>query len=179
MDIFTSYNQSAVVSECGLYRYELTRNWRPRESNRTCIFIMLNPSTADGTKDDATILKCVQFAKKFGCGQLIVVNLFAYRETSPKKMMALNNVDVVGPDNKDYIEDTLRCGLYEGNSPLIIAAWGNDGKHIGQDETMLGWLDDKFVECLGTNKNGTPKHPLYIPYEQTLIPFSRPTSEGK
>lgn len=129
---------------------------------------MLNPSTADGRKDDPTIRKCVQFAKNWECRRLIVVNLFAYRATDPKKLLRLENVDQVGAENCHYVQETLGIDLYEDNNPLIVAAWGNDGTFLDQDETMIGWLEYRDVWCLGTNKNGTPKHPLYIPYTQSL-----------
>ncbi|MDP3851982.1 MAG: DUF1643 domain-containing protein [Luteolibacter sp.] len=53
---------SAVLSSCGQYRYELWRRWA---EGPHVLFIMLNPSTADATNDDATIRKCVAYARRF------------------------------------------------------------------------------------------------------------------
>lgn len=79
MDLFTE--QSATISECGRYRYRLTR----RFADGPCAtFVMLNPSTADETIDDPTIRRCRNFAIREGCGGLVVVNLFAYRATDPR-----------------------------------------------------------------------------------------------
>ena len=89
----------AVISDCGKYRYRLTRKWG---YGRPCGFIMLNPSTADALHDDPTIRRCVGFAKAWGCGALIVVNLFAVRATSPREMMRAD--DPVGPENKEHVQ---------------------------------------------------------------------------
>ena len=43
----------ALMSNCGQYRYELTRIWDPSRSVLT--WCLLNPSTADAKIDDHTI----------------------------------------------------------------------------------------------------------------------------
>lgn len=76
--------RSAVVSDCGRYRYRLDRIWDTALPAVT--FIMLNPSTADASNDDATIRRLAGtngFARRWGCGALIVVNLYAWRATTP------------------------------------------------------------------------------------------------
>ena len=47
---------------------------------------MLNPSTADADHDDRTIGRCISFAKREGCGGLIVGNLFQLRATDPDEL---------------------------------------------------------------------------------------------
>jgi hypothetical protein len=42
----------ADISPCGRYRYALWRKWG---AGGTCVFVWLNPSTADATFDDQTI----------------------------------------------------------------------------------------------------------------------------
>jgi hypothetical protein len=56
--------RSAVFSPDRRYRYHLSRVW-PFGRGTLC-FIMLNPSHADEADDDATIRKCMGFAKRFG-----------------------------------------------------------------------------------------------------------------
>lgn len=52
----------ALISECGRYRYALTRTW---DTRRTAVaFVMLNPSTADATTDDPTVRRCASFARR-------------------------------------------------------------------------------------------------------------------
>lgn len=161
---------SAIISDCGLYRYELRR--KLGGYGPPCLFIMLNPSTADAEQDDPTIRRCMGFAKSFGCGELIVVNLFAYRATSPKAMMAAN--DPVGEKNKDYVMAAADETIDPLGGPgVIVCAWGQHGNHIDQGETVVGWLEGEDYEmyCLGTTKDGSPKHPLYLRSDSKLIEY--------
>ncbi len=189
----------ASISPCGRYRYRLWREWRLHplpaqwdmwtEEDGTpcldgegkqigeplsCVFVMLNPSTADGEQDDPTIRRCVGFAKSFGFDRLEVVNLFAYRATNPAELLALNhNDDPVGEGNAL----AFRTAIYRAG--VVVCAWGANGGHLGQDETALGWIDSALeyrdrtvpVMCLGRTLFGHPKHPLYVPRAQPLIPF--------
>ena len=41
--------KKALISDCGKYRYELHREWDKKKGK--VLFIMLNPSTADGLKN--------------------------------------------------------------------------------------------------------------------------------
>ena len=56
----------AVIT--GNYRYLLWREWD--SSNKTVSFIMLNPSRADGSVNDPTITRCINFASSWGYGRL-------------------------------------------------------------------------------------------------------------
>src|SRR5271154_3410516 len=76
---------TADISEDGLYRYWLTRTWDPTKP--VLNWIMLNPSTADANKDDATIRRCMNFAKHWHYGGIAVYNLFAFRATDPKVLL--------------------------------------------------------------------------------------------
>lgn len=170
----------AEISACGKYRYSLWREWRGTHDRKNwrwlgakdgagheigepkaAVFVMLNPSTADGKDDDATIRKCVGFAKRWRYERLVVLNLFAYRATDPKVMMRLSHdIDPVGRDNAENFAE-----LVTENYGIIVCAWGAGGKHLGQDETMLGWIGDRPAYALGLTKDGSPRHPLYVPYE--------------
>ena len=79
---------NAKISECGNYRYWLTRESELEHPGRgTALFIMLNPSTADASEDDPTIRRCRGFAKSWECAGLTVANLYALRSTNPKTAM--------------------------------------------------------------------------------------------
>ena len=147
---------SAWISACGRYRYLLERRW---SSKVACVFIMLNPSTADATVDDNTIRKCIGYARRWGFGGIVVANLYAYRATDPSELLKVE--DPVGPENDEWIERLV-------NHPTIVVAWGNDADEDRVDEfkhlmhAATGWPVDKLLYCMGTNKNGSPKHPLYL-----------------
>lgn len=81
--------RSAKISVCGRYRYFLERVL-PSGDGAMC-FVMLNPSTADGEADDATIRRCIYFAGREGCKNLWVVNLFAFRATDPRELLKVDD----------------------------------------------------------------------------------------
>lgn len=151
---------AATISECGTYRYDLQRWWD--DSLRACVFVMLNPSTADASRDDPTIKRCVGFAKAWGFGGLAVVNLFAFRATSPDDMKAA--ADPVGPDNDRHIR---RWAEQAGG---VVAAWGTHGVHRGRDREVRALLGRVGVSVshLGLTNGGHPKHPLYLPAASAL-----------
>jgi hypothetical protein len=178
--------RGASISPCGRYRYKLWREWRmlepsPRDRWRwfgekdgaghelgepkSFVFVMLNPSTADGDVDDPTIRKCVKFARREKYDRLLVVNLFAWRATSPRELLAVGpNDDPVGYRNQDALN------AIEADD-LVVCAWGAHGDHLGQNETMLGWLGERRLFCLGKTKDGHPRHPLYLRDDAPLTPF--------
>jgi hypothetical protein len=161
----------AVLSECMTYRYDLYRRWRTGEGY--VLWVMLNPSTADGRKDDATIRKCRGFTTRLGYGAMHVVNLFAFRSTMPGEL--LSQSDPVG-DHNDY-----HISLNSHRRPtcrLIIAAWGSlnfipkASPLRGRVPRVLAMLAN--VHCLGTSKSGDPRHPSRIGYATPLVPFTLP-----
>jgi hypothetical protein len=159
---------SAVLSDCGRYRYKLTRNWN--ESLPMLTFIMLNPSIADATLDDPTIRRCIGFARGRGFGGLQVLNLFAFRATDPVHMKAAN--DPVGSDNDSYIIAALTAAV--ADSAPVIAAWGVHGAHNGRDAEVRKLSMECGVKlmCLGSTKGGHPRHPLYVAAAQRFAYFA-------
>ncbi len=105
---------SAVLSADGKYRYQLSRHWTRKTD--PVIWIMLNPSTADGVDNDPTIRRCISFAKHWGFGGIEVYNLFALRSSDPTNIEKAD--DPVGPENDDWLSAASRSG------GTIIAAWG-------------------------------------------------------
>lgn len=162
--------QNAVISACGRYRYLLTRQVGP--GTRTATFIMLNPSTADANNDDATIRRCIGFAQRWGCGRLVVLNLFAFRATDPADLKRVE--EPVGAVNRAWFERTL---IDDMNTGPVVCGWGVHGEHMGQDQVVLGWLREMGVKpiALGVTRDGHPRHPLYVSYSVELVPFASKT----
>lgn len=151
---------TALFSDCGSYRYLLTREFSA--SGETCLFIMLNPSTADANLDDPTIGRCAGFARRWGMAELRVVNLFALRSSDPKQLEWAE--DPVGPDNDAVIASELR------RASLIVVAWGNHGKLHGRADEVRSLVAQSgvTVQQLGTNITGEPRHPLYVAFDAGL-----------
>lgn len=153
---------SAVMSECGIYRYELRRTWGHEEGPLVC-WVMLNPSTADADVDDPTIRRCVGFSQRWGCERLVVVNLFALRATDPKALMRFP--DPVGPENDDAIAAAA------DEAERVVVAWGAHGTYrnrAAEVTNRLAGIHNMRLHCLGQTKQGAPRHPLYVRGDQSL-----------
>lgn len=149
-------SRSAELSPCGSYRYLLTRTLQ--HGTGACVFVMLNPSTADGLKDDPTIRRCVGFVQDWGFQQLRVVNLFAWRATYPRDM--LRQLDPVGPDGDGWI---LRAC---DDADRIVCAWGAQKARPVRTraDTVRSLLvgAGHQLEHLGLSLEGQPRHPLFL-----------------
>lgn len=157
---------NARLSTDTLYRYELSRWWGPGDG---VLWVMLNPSTADATVDDPTIRRCRGFSQAWGFGGLVVVNLYALRCTRPVHL--LDHPDPVGPDN----ERTIKVWLEARNLPLVVCAWGDGARRLSElvaDQAggVLEWAAEagRTLRCLGTTREGEPRHPLYLPADTPL-----------
>lgn len=158
---------SAIISPDGLYRYRLGREvpQLPRAKGGTMVFCMLNPSTADAEVNDPTIRRCIDFAQREGRRELVVVNLYAFRTPYPEELKLAK--DPVGPENVDHIIDAARLGR------SIVCAWGtkaDPGRVAAMVQAFK--IDNIKMLCLGTTKDGHPRHPLYVKKDQPLIPWS-------
>lgn len=154
-------DQRAVISGCGLYRYWLMRDIDIL-SDKILVFIMLNPSTADHTQDDPTIRRCMNFARAWGYGKLIVVNLFAFRATDPSQLWAQKTIDPIGPDNDLAIEEAVLIAKL--NDGIVVCAWGSHGKYMDRGNQVIGMIDiNDNIYYLKMSKSGQPCHPLYLP----------------
>jgi hypothetical protein len=153
-------NRSALISRCGTYRYLLRREWN---AALPCIhWIMLNPSTADAQQDDNTIRRVISFSQQWGYGSVVVLNLFAYRTPHPSILQAAS--DPVGPQNDKFLSSI--------NGP-VIAAWGAHRFAKSRAAEVLKLLSPDTL-CLGQNKNGSPKHPLYVSRDTMPTPMRFP-----
>lgn len=161
--------ESALISDCGQYRYHLQRTWGDTWGKRLC-YIMLNPSTADGLTDDATIRICVGRAKRMGMSGIDVVNLFAYRSTDPARLYEIS-YPISEPTQPDL--NTLMIESYARHSAMVICAWGRHGILHERGRIVLSALRQQGIQphALRLNKDGSPAHPLRIGYDQQPFPF--------
>lgn len=174
LDLFA--RNGATLSPCRQWRYQLWRSWD--DAKPTCAFIGLNPSTADETKDDPTIRRCIAFSKLWGFGRFEMLNLFAWRSTDPRGL--LDTADPVGPLNDAVIRG--RTGVVA----RTVLAWGSHRKSAaltrlvsvrGLELTLrLGDLGVRGLGHLGRNDDRQPKHPLYLAASTPFIPISGASS---
>jgi len=147
---------TAVYSDCESYRYLLTRTWD--DAGQKALFVMLNPSTATEYQNDPTVERCERRARALGFGAFRVTNIFAWRDTDPKKMRAA--ADPVGPQNDVAIVESAFW------ADRIICAWGAHGAYLrrGPAVEVLLRATGRPLHHLGLNRDGQPRHPLYIGY---------------
>lgn len=149
----------AEFSPCRKYRYALWRIWD--ETMPLVMFIGLNPSTANETKNDNTISSVVSIAKNLGYGGVYMMNCFPYISTNPD-------------DLKDFGNTALNDHWLYKISDIcqdIIFAWGNFKivKELGRNIELAGMFPQ--AKALQLNQNGSPKHPLYVKRTVQPVPY--------
>jgi hypothetical protein len=155
----------AVISECGRYRYLLSRDGDPSATRAPAVFIMLNPSTADAESDDPTTRRCRHFAQAWGCDGFKVVNLYAFRAIHPCELWAQS--DPVGSENDNWI---VRVTLA---AEAVVCGWGANAKSSRIAEVVnLLTVRGIRLRCLGITKGGAPRHPLYVRSDQPLVDWN-------
>lgn len=150
MDLFKigDLEKGAIFSDCRKYRYVLWRIW---DTNKPFImFIGLNPSTANEKTDDPTIRRVQRFAFDWGYGGVIMMNLFVYVTSSPEELEKCN--DHLSLNNEWLTSVAVIC-------ERIIFAWGSF-KQARERAKEVKKMFDGYA--LAINKDGSPKHPLYI-----------------
>jgi hypothetical protein len=148
----------ASISADGSYRWQLRRRWA--EEGRIALWVMLNPSTANGVDDDATIRRCINFSKGWGLAGLAVANLFALRARHPNALM-------VHPDPVGGQTDSVLTSL-SSEASLIIVAWGAHPVAKSRIKDVQNIIGVK-VKCLGVTQAGHPRHPFYLSRKSKLV----------
>jgi hypothetical protein len=168
----------AKISPDGLYRYTLHRRVEGTQGDPFhVLWVMVNPSTAGATTDDATIRKVMGYCKKWGATHFHVVNLYAYRARDIKVLSTVD--DPVGPENDVHIS------LQAGYADQVICAWGAREKLRGVkgvderiDYVMRIIRSSTFkkgrpIYCIGKTAGGDPLHPLTTSYLLARQEFGR------
>lgn len=180
-DLFAMQMTAVIAGPGDCYRYELRRVWD--EGKPLLVVCMLNPSTADHTVNDPTVLVLIHFAKLWGYGGLLVVNLWAWRASRPQDIPG--NVDQTGPDNPSHWQAALRYA--SRNGARALAAWGSGSAlnpHAVSAKARAFCREAEIwgveLVCLGTTENGSPKHPMArgkhrIPRDQQPIAWKATT----
>ncbi len=154
-----SASKGAVFSPCQQQRYLLWRIW---DSNGPrVLFIGLNPSVANAKKDDPTTKRILGHSKRLGFGGFYLVNCFSQIATDPKQLDPAGNWQ----DNLRWINRAA------SQCTEVVFAWGKHPlvKALGRDKFFAAHFPR--AKQLGNNLDGSPKHPLYLPYSGKLMVF--------
>lgn len=155
--------RSAGISDCGTYRYSLTRDWD--DGLPRIAFVMLNPSKADAEIDDPTIRRCIGFAKAWGYGGLIVVNLYPLRATDPAELKAVGWMRDDAYKSAWY-HNMLAWADVAQECPTVVAAWGAGAQWFESKRATTFFQGLKRIGP--ATKGGHPRHPLYLPANSNL-----------
>jgi hypothetical protein len=147
------------------YRWSFRRRWGPGGS--VC-WVGLNPGTGDSDgKPRPTLRKMVAWTQRWGGGEIVIVNLFAFRTTNPKELYtaARDGIDIVGDRNDEAIR-TATADAFR-----TAAAWGAHGRLLDRGAAVAGLVPRPV--CLGVTRRGEPRHPLYVALATEPIAYRR------
>jgi hypothetical protein len=151
--------KGAEFSPCRNYRYQLYRIWDEDKPKAMCIG--LNPSTANAESNDPTIESLIRILTHNGYGGLYMVNLFALISPYPEDLRKCP--DPV-KDNDRWLRKTREL------CSDVIYCWGNFKQVQYRVKHVTPWFTS--AKCFGKNKNGSPKHPLYLKKDCSLQLFN-------
>jgi hypothetical protein len=162
-------DSNAVLSADETNRFRLWRYWD--YDKPPMLFVMLNPSTANALEDDATIRKCVGFAKRDDAGGIEVVNLFPFRSRDPKALKKVVESDEVKNYNLEIIRSVAISVEHKGGR--VVCAWGAD-KAVDEQRAYevirtLQYKAEVVCYALGFASGGQPRHPLMLSYETEFV----------
>lgn len=141
------------------------------EEEQRAVVIGINPSTAIEGQSDRTITVVSRCMKALGYTEMIMLNLFTYRQTELEKIkqddMAgnLNRTKFNSEENKKLLKDAD-----------VIIAWGMDSsfskeKKMAYDEIVESVSEDR-IWCV-EKKGRYPVHPRVWTYSKDckLVPY--------
>lgn len=161
----------ATFSTCGRYRQALTRDWTPDGGTpRAVLFIGMNPSVAGAEISDPTCHRELMFARDWGFNRYLKGNMLDWRATSPRDIPH-DPSEACSPANISALVDMAH------EAELVVMAYGKLHQRyqpivrdVFTEITALG----KPLRCLGLNKDGSAKHPLYLRKDTALMDFPLP-----
>lgn len=163
----------AYVSECGKYRYQLTRH--VGAGSFTYAFFGINPSTADAMTDDQTVRKWRGYCERNHVGRFLVGNVFSYRATDVRELATTTHC-LFGEDHWRIQDHIIR------SADALVPCWGSQKKVPDHLRPWINGLFDRLCDqnyrhgtpllCFGKTKDGDPKHPLTLGYDKhPLVDF--------
>lgn len=160
---------NATFSACGRYRHLLSE-----PGSAQCGWVMLNPSIAgsigeDGKpKSDPTNNRVRAFSAAWGFDGYAIANAYDLVATNPANLWTAD-VPASSAANDAYLS-----GL--ATLPLVVVAWGRHARpaRVAAVVRLLQECGARLF-CLGTNLDGSPKHPLYVASSTPLQNWAPPT----
>jgi hypothetical protein len=154
---------NAGFSECGRYRHWLSREWGfdglfadNTRGEAYALWIGCNPSTAEADVDDPTIRKEIHYTQAMGLSKYVKCNIMDYRTTYPADLTTKTDE----PSSPTNLPTIIKMAA---DAIVIVAAWGSLPRplklYADDVEASIGM---HTLMCMGTTKDGSPRHPLYL-----------------
>jgi len=158
----------AVFSDCGRYRQSLIRDWTPEdEIPKSVLFVGMNPSTADAFASDPTVMRETVFSADWGFTRYLKANVLDWRATNPMDLPK-------DPQMACSQDNRWAISRMADEVDEIIMAYGRLPKvfqSVVEDIIEICRRSGKPMFCLGRNKDGSAKHPLYLAKTTLRVPF--------
>ncbi|WP_242730294.1 DUF1643 domain-containing protein [Bacillus altitudinis] len=140
----------------------------------------MNPSGANLELSDDTVNKVIKDSFNDNVGQVDIVNVLPFYETDSTKIENLLNKleksEILNLLNENYktIDKSIETTVESGGK--IICGWGNIPSNLSErneniynnnlkriKKTLKNYPNKTF--CYEINKDGSPRHPLYIAFK--------------
>lgn len=150
--------RTATISGCETYRYQLMREFEPEDLicglQGTVLFVLNNPSTADGRKEDPTSRRGNGFTASWGKRRHYFGNCNPWRSTDPKLAQI--------PPEQILLENDEWLRLMACQADITVAAWGGKANPMLADRALRVLIEVTDVHYLALTNDGAPKHILYL-----------------
>lgn len=158
--------QRTIFNADRTHRLTLFRYWG--DIDDFACGISMNPSGAAEDVSDPTVDgMCRRARERWGVGAYYQLNVMSIRGTYSADLAKTKLVNL--PENDDWIRRIA------SKARLVVVSWGNPGHKSGRgqavEEILREVCDPAKVFCFGTNKNGSPVHPLYQRTDAVLVPY--------
>lgn len=158
--------ERTVFNRDRTHRFTLFRPFGGDPDDYAC-GIGMNPSGAAELTDDKTVDRMVRRAKEFWD-----IRVSAYYQLNSKSIRGTYSSELIKaavanlPENDDWIRKIA------AKARFVVVFWGNRGHDSGRgpavEQILLEVCDPAKVFCFGKNKNGSPIHSLYLPWNAPL-----------
>lgn len=163
--------RAAELSNDGVHRYLLTRRWS--HAGPALPVVLLNPSTADVMRDDATVRILMRYAWRWQLAGVELSNLYSFRCTDPRKLTPAERTGPLAGQHLDWLFASAKKGR-----GWVLVGWGDQGAKLRDFAErvelvrLLAVKHDVELKALGVTKAGNPWHPLRKPLSLQPQPWA-------
>lgn len=144
------------------YRLSISRTWD--DALPRLLWAGVNPSTADADDEDNTTHRWNHFARAWGFGGWDAVNMYPFRTPRPSECKRWYRESIL-MDLIDAMErNNAAVRHLVGIAAMVVPCWGNSPWDLNWTmqfaEMLCDHSKDGNLYCLGTNGDGSPRHPM-------------------